>query len=254
MGRRSWGSLALGKLEKNNYVSGKLNFQTMQIGTIAPGDGVVTTISGQSKADEFLVIGSVAGLPNLKSFTVEIDGVTTLQISDTNLLNAFAQYLMEVTKDGAGEAIVGAILKPCTGLIRQNTTYRFTNSENVAKNVYAFSTEPKGVPVEAGSKTITSLSSETFEKFTALLIVNHANIDSLQIDFTSGHRDTLSVVEASALFNFTNQAEEEGRLVGGNVLVIDNSKQTFKSVRVNTSSGGQCTVLKIKLPDYVFEK
>lgn len=225
-----------------------------QIGTLLTGAGNTTNIVGQSKCDQFILIGDVDTANPLQGLVVEIEGVAFVTIANAaSLITAYMKWQQEVTG-----ATVGLLLKIATGAIYKNTTYRFTNAGATVPNIYAFSETDDGVPFYTSTTTINALSSQIFERFSALFLQTPANLSSVEIEFftdeshTATYRETLTPGEVDAYYNIFNQAEADGRL--GGVSVIDNTRQMIKSVKVNTNNAGALTVLQTKLPDEAFQQ
>jgi len=220
-----------------------------QIGTLLAAPAV-TIIQGQAACDQYLILGSVGSVLPIDSFTVEIDGKPFLLIQNQALINAFAKWQMEV--DAIGTTI-STMLKISTGQIRKNTTYRFSNVGATTPAIFAFSEAPNGVPLEVASMQINPNSNETFEAFSALFLTPPSNITNMQIEFASGHTDTLTFQEAAGLFALRYSDDNNGLLEGsiGPVLCIDNTDQSIVSVRVNTGAAA-VDVLTAKIPDAAF--
>lgn len=214
-----------------------------QIGTLTTGAGVTTVVAGQSRCDMFLLLGDVDTANPLQGLSVEIEGVSTVSIANAaTLLTAFAKWQQELTA-----AVVGVLFKIATGTIFKSTTYRFTNAGATTPVIQAFSEAPEGVPFIAATDTINALSSQVYERFSALFIQTPANIGTIEVQFVNGHRETMLIAESDARFSLFNQSEADGRL--GGVSVIDNSEQEIESVKINTNNTGACTILAAKLPD-----
>jgi hypothetical protein len=216
-----------------------------QIGTLTAGVGVQSVIAGQSQCEQYLLINTVDSTNQLLGIQVEVDGITFINISgNAALISAYAKWQSEACGPG-----VGSLIKLATGSIKKNTTIRLTNSAAFAAVVYGFSESQNGVPLMATTKTVNASSYEDFSSFSALLVQTPANIASIEILFADGRKSTLSAAEAAALFNLYNTTDAGGLLNG--VLVIDNSRQTIKSVRINMSAAN--VVLLVKLPDEAFK-
>jgi len=222
-----------------------------QIGTLTTGAGVATNIVGQSKCDSFLLIGDIDTANPLQGLTVEIEGVAFFTVANAaTLLTAYAKWQQELN---AGT--VGVLFKLSTGAIYKNTTYRLTNAGATVPNIYAFSDAPDGVPFYVSTVTINALSSQTFERFSALFLQTPANVSSVEVERyidpdqkeLGTYRETMHIVEVDAYFNMFNQCEADGRL--GGVSVIDNTPGDIASVKINTNNVGALTVLQAKLPD-----
>jgi hypothetical protein len=219
-----------------------------QIGTLITGAGIVTNIVGQSKCDAFLLIGDVDTANPLQGLSVEIEGVAYVSIANAaTLLTAYAKWQSEMTG-----ATTGVLFKIATGAIYRNTTYRLTNAGATTPAIFAYSDAPDGVPFYASTATVNPLSSQVFERFSALFIQTPANVSSIEVVFSNGYRETWTPVEADSYFNLFNQSEADGRL--GGVSVLDNSDQKYKSVKINTNATvGGTAVLMAKLPDEAFQ-
>ncbi len=217
-----------------------------QIGTLLTGAGVTTPIVGQSKCDMFLLVGDVDTANPLQGLVVEIEGVAFFTVANAaTLLTAYSKWQQELTG-----STVGVLFKIATGAIYKNTTYRLTNAGATTPAIFAFSEAPDGVPFYVSTVTINALSSQLFEKFSALFIQTPANIQSVEIEYLNGYRETMAIVEVDARFSLYNQSETDGRL--GGVSVIDNTNQSIASVKINTNNTGACTILQAKLPDEAF--
>lgn len=217
------------------------------LGVLTGGAGVQTTFAGQSQCESYIVLDDVDTANALRGLTVEIDGQPFINIQNSAaLMAAFAKWQMETI---SGTGVVGLMLKVATGSIRKNTTYRFTNDGLTTPTVRVFSDAQNGVPIVATTKGINASSFEDFSKFSALLITDPANVDSVEIVFRDGHKATMTIQEADALFSLKNQAEANGRLAA--VSVIDNTDQSISSVRIFAAAAA-ITVLIAKLPNSVF--
>lgn len=221
-----------------------------QIGVMLTGAGVPTVIAAQSQCEGYLLIGDVGTVPPLQGLSVEVDGIPFIQINDADLIEAFAQWQQE---GDLANANLGYMLKIATGKIKKNTTLRLVNNGVTTPNIYAFSDNDAGVPMQATTKTINANSYEVFDKFSALLVKGHANIASIEVVWADGSKATVTVVELAALFNLMNQSETDGFLAGGVVLPIDNTGAGIRSLQINTNNGGTVTVLVVKLPQAAFE-
>jgi hypothetical protein len=223
-------------------------FIMSQIGTLVAGVGVVTVIPGQPQCDQYILIGDVDTPPPITGFSVEIDGTPYITIQGSQpLIQAFSQWMME--KAGA---TVGYLLKVSTGLIRKNTTFRFTNAGATVPAIYAFSEAGVGVPFIVATEQVNASSYQVFEKFSAIFLATPANVTSLEVVFADNSKSTLSAVEAAALFAVWNQSDTDGQLSA--VVCIDNTRQNIQAVKVNTGAGGACIVMSVKLPDDAWAK
>lgn len=227
-----------------------------QIGTLTTGAGVTTNIVGQKKLDMFLLFGDVDTANPLQGLTIELDGVAYFSVANAaTLLTAFAKWQMESIG-----ASVGVMFKVATGSIEGSVNYRLTNSGATTPAIYAYSEISNGVPFYVSTDTINALSSQVYEKFSALFLQTPANVASVEIEFyldpenkaMGTYRELMAPAEVDAYFAIFNQSETDGRL--GGVSVIDNTRQNISQVKVNTNNTGACTILQAKLPDDEFKK
>lgn len=218
-----------------------------QVSTLLSGAGVVTVVAGQSQADQYILIGDADTPPPITAFSVEVDGTPIINIQAAQaLIQAFSQWQMETCGTN-----VGYLLKISTGLMKGNTTYRFTNAGATTPGIFVFSEAQDGIPIVATTVSINASSYMPFEKFSALFLGTPANVTSLEFLFKDGTKSTMTTAEAAALFNIYNQASTDGLLSA--VCVIDNTRQNIVNVKVNTGAG-TCVVLMAKLPDEAFAK
>lgn len=216
-----------------------------QIGTLTTGAGVVTNLTNLSALDSVITIGDVDTANPLQGITVEVDGVTFINIQGAQtLVTAFMKWLNNV----AG-TVIGMAIKVATGKITRNTNLRFTNAGATTPAILAFSDNVDGVPVVAGTKNIPANSYEDFTKFSALFIQTPANVSQVDLVFTNGHKQTMAMIDLDTLYNMQRSGETDGRL--GGVTVIDNTGGTLKAVRVYATTA--VVVAIAKLPDASFE-
>jgi len=218
-----------------------------QLGTLITGAGVNTTFAGQAQCEQYILIGDVDTANPLRGLSIEVDGSPFINIQNSvPLMSAFMQWTNKMIA-----ATVGFLLKVATGKIVTNTTYRFTNNAATTPDIFIFSEEQDGVPIMATTKGINASSFEDFSKFSALFITIPADVLSVEIVFMDGHKATMTIGEVDALFALYNPSEANGRLTA--VSVIDNTKQTIKSVRIFADPTG-LTVLIAKLPNQIWDE
>jgi len=215
------------------------------LGALITGAAVPTTFAGQSGADQYIVIGDVGTALPITGVQVEIDGTPWINIQNSQpLVQAFSKWLMEFSG-----TLVSNMLKISTGRISRNCTYRFVNAGATTPQVRVFSDSKDGIPYMATTKQINISSFEDFEKFSALMLTVPANVSSVEIVFTDGHKATMTIEEVNGLFALKNQSEAGGLLAACSV--IDNTDQSIKSVRVFAGATA-VTVLIVKLPNEAF--
>jgi hypothetical protein len=225
------------------------------IGTLITGAGNPTNIVGQKKLDMFLLIGDVDTANPLQGLTVELDGVAFFSVANAaTLLTAYAKWQQELTG-----STLGVCFKLATGCIEGSVNYRLTNAGATTPSIYASSEVDNGVPFYVSTDTINALSSQTYEKFSALFLQTPATVSTVELEFYRNpdnkdegtYRETMTIQEVDMYFSLYNQAETDGRL--GGVSVIDNTRQNVKSVKINVNNVGALTVLQAKLPDDAFK-
>ncbi len=212
-----------------------------QIGSLNGGAGVVTTFSGLSQLDEFLVIGDADTANPLQGLSVEVNGVSLVNINSAQLIGAYAKWLME----GVGSN-VGLMLKFATGRIKGNTVIRLTNSGATTPAVYAFSDTDNGFPFQVATEVILSSGYSDYSNFSTLIMSVPANIQQAVITFSDGYQTIMSPAEIGAYFSLTNQAEADGYL--NSCAVIDNSSGNIAAVRV-FATGANLNVLRVSIPN-----
>lgn len=212
-----------------------------QIGTLLTGAGTVTSISGLSQLDEFIVVGDVDTANPLQGFQVEVNGETLINITSASLITSYAKWLQE----SAGSS-VGSMLKVSTGRIKGNTNLRFTNSGATTPAIYAFSDSDGGLPFLVSTEVILAGASSVFSNFSSLHITAPVNIQQAIVTFKNGFQTVMSPAEIGAYFNLNNQSEADGYL--GGVAVLDNSSGNIDSVRV-FSTGANLSVLVVRIPE-----
>jgi hypothetical protein len=219
-----------------------------QIGTLTTGAGVTTVIAGQSKLDQFLLLGDVDTANPLQGISVEVEGTSYFSIANAaTLITALQKWQQQLTG-----AVLGILLKISTGVINRTTTYRLTNAGATTPAVFAFSEAPNGLPMMVSTATINALSSLTLQRFSAVFIQTPANVDKVEVEFMNGYRETMTIQEVDARYSLYNQSEADGRL--GGVSVINNTDQKIRTVRISTNNVGALTVALAKLPDDAFDK
>lgn len=218
-----------------------------KIGALTTGAGVETVFSGQSQCEEYILLGDIDTANPLSGISVEIDGTPYINIKNSEpLVGAFFKWMSSTV---AGT--IGLLFKVATGKINKNTTYRLTNNGVTTPDVKIFSDSRNGVPYIATTKGINISSFEDFKKFSALMLTLSSSVSSVEIEFTDGHKATLSIEEVDALFALKYPSEANGRL--NTCSVIDNRDQSIEAVRVFAGAVA-VTVLIVKIPDAAFKE
>lgn len=218
-----------------------------KLGTLTTGAGIQTSFSGQSQCDAVIVIGDVDTAVPISGLSIEIDGKPFINITGVQtLLAAWAKWKMKAIQ---GAAVVGMCFRVATGRIAKTTTYRFTNAGATTPDVYVFSTQENGIPVEAATNQINASSNQDYEKFSALFVQTPANVASYEVTFSNGYNVTLSTIEMDTYLAAQYDTETNGEL--GGVTVINNTDQKFKKIRINATTA--VVVLTVKVPDAAFK-
>lgn len=218
-----------------------------QIGVLTTGAGVDTIFAGQSQCEEYILLGDVDTANPLSGISIEVDGTPYINIKNSEpLVGAFFKWMSQFCA-----TLVGLCFKVSTGMVKKNTTYRFTNNGATTPTVKVFSDSRDGVPYIATTKGININSFEDFTKFSALMLTLSASVSSVEVAFVDGHKATLTIEEVDALFAMKYPSELNGRL--NTCSVIDNRDQSIESVRIFAGATA-VTVLIVKLPDAAFKE
>ena len=214
--------------------------------TLVTGAAVNTSLNPITQLESNILIGDVDTANPLRGLSVTVNGKNTINIQGSQpLLSVFAKFCQNVVA-----TVVGLVFKIATGRInREGSSIVFTNDGATVPQIFGYSTESNGEPIEAQTSGIVALDNRTYRDFSGLFITPAANVSNFDIVFADGTSQTMTVVEADALFSQMNQTELNGRL-DAVVTGFDNRSGLFKSVRVNATTA--VTVMLIKLPDSYF--
>jgi hypothetical protein len=212
-----------------------------QIGTLLTGAGVVTSFSGLSQADEFILIGDVDTANPLQGISVDLNGETIINITNQALISAYAKWLQE---SAAGP--VGGAIKVGTGRMKGNTTIRLTNSGATTPAVFAWSDSDGGRPMIAATSVILAGGYSDYSDFSALFITAPANLQQAVVTFSDGFQTIMTAPEIGAYLNITHQTDADGYLAG--CPTFDNSQGNIKAVRI-FATGANLNVLQVKIPE-----
>ncbi len=177
---------------------------------------------------------------------VTIAGKSQIYIQDAHHVTAFVELMQRLSKSKSAEDNV--LVSISDGFVG-NETFELVlnNNEAVAKNVWAFSTSKgQGFYTKAGQSTLQANDSLFFagSDFDFILL-NEANFDYAQIQFSDGHEDKLSLQEIKNLLAM--KANTSTGEFAGNILGIDNTDGSIESLTLYTDSGGTCLVTQILL-------
>lgn len=223
------------------------------INALTTGAGIVTPLTGQSQLEGNLIIGDVDTAQPCQGVKIIVDGRTTIDVQGSQpLVSVLSKFKQNVVG-----AVVGLVLKIATGRIYKSCSYFFTNNGVTTPSVFAFSDaqqEDDGSPcnpIEAVTLGINALSNQTFKDFSGIFITPAANLGSFDVVFSDGTTQSMTAIEADALFSLTNDTESNGRL-DAVVTGFDNTGRNISEVKVNATTA--LTVMVVKLPQTYFDR
>lgn len=186
---------------------------------------------------------------NVASFLqISVDGDNFISITATARIVAFMQLGKQLL--GGATSVLGSMIQVATGRIAKACNIIITNAQASTQDVYANSLQHSnpakknsGTVVTAGEQTINALDQRDFSGFAYLCFdptnLDYAIIESLDGSFT----DNVTAVELDAMNAAVNPTDANGRTNG--LTTIDARKLGLKSVKLQTNSGGQMTVLVV---------
>lgn len=203
-----------------------------QIATLVTGAGVNTPVTGQSQLENNIVIGDIDTAMPLQGLKVVVGGKTTIDIQGSvPLVSVFSKFMQRVSG-----AVVGLVIKIASGrLVAPGSSVIFTNSGVTTPNIFAYSDKSNGVAIEAVTQGINALSNQTFRNFAGLFITPAANVASFDVIFADGTQQSMTAIEADALFASKNDTEADGRL-NSVVTGFDNRDLSISEVKVNATT------------------
>lgn len=208
------------------------------LGTIAASSQ--DTLSIQN-LPEVLVIDDVDADNVLDRLSVRISGQPLIDISNQSLIGAYGKL------NNAG--ILGADVKVALvypialgKMNNKEVEITLSNTSASAISVYGFGTAKSNIARKVATQTVNDGSNAEYMGFDAL-IFDPANVDTVEIEFNNGFRDTFRPQEIKALMSKIAVALDEDGLLNGNLALI-NTLNTFKSAQIY-STGGDTTVLRV---------
>jgi hypothetical protein len=224
------------------FKAGNKNFALSQIGTLAGGAGVVTTLT-QNNVYQFIQVGLIDADVPVRQFNVTIEGEDTINVVGVTFVQAFAKL---VTAGLLGADVKKAMILPVADGSAENARvqYRLTNDGATTPVIYGYGTAQFNAPVMAGMESIVALSNATFNEFT-FLILDQTNIDKAIVTFLDGHTDEFTVTELAGLTCLSENILDADGLIAGR-LIIDG--QICSSIKIYATAGGNVQVCRVTLP------
>ena len=219
-----------------------------QIGTLGASASAVFNLDF---LPEYFLINNPEDTQTASNFSVVTSGVQLMSITSEARLTALARFdsgaLLENVQTAAINSRVTAYLKLATGRINKATTINLTNSEAVAKNIFAASSNISNIARRAVEQSINPSANATFDNFEAL-IFSGTNILRAQVTFDNGFSDEYTPDELQALYGRYHMSEGNANLQGLITIAGDSGAGLITQVVLFNGSGGSTVVLK---SDYV---
>lgn len=210
------------------------------IQALTTGAGVNTGTGAQAQLESDIVIGDCDTANPLQGLKVVVDSKTTIDIQ----LAAFVNFFAKIVNPIVG-AVVGLIFRVATGRIMKNAVITFTNAGATTPTVYSYSKVSNGRAIEAIQDSLNLSSNKTIVGFAVLAVTPIANISSFDVTFADGTTQSMTVIEADALFASKNQTEANGRLDQA-VTAYDNRDGSIQSVKINSNATGAVQFMIMK--------
>lgn len=210
------------------------------IQALTTGAGVNTGTGAQAQLESDIVIGDVDTANPLQGLKVVVDSKTTIDIQLAVFVNVFAKFMNRIVGN-----VVGLRFVVATGRILKNAVITFTNGGVTTPTVYSNSTRSNGVPIEAVQDSLNVSSNKTISGFAALFVTPIANIGAFDLVYKDGTTQTLTVIEADALFASKNDTQTDGRLDAA-VTGFDNRDGSIVSVKITSNATGAVQFMTIK--------
>jgi hypothetical protein len=211
------------------------------IQALTTGVGVNTGTGAQAQCESDILIGDVDTANPLQGLKCVIDSVTTIDIQ----LAVFVNFFMKFTRRMVGSGVIGLLARVATGRIMKNCVITFTNAGATTPIVYSNSERSNGVPVYAIQDSLNLSSNKNITGFAGLAVTPIANIGSFDVTFSDGTVQSLTVIEADALFSKDNDTQTDGRLDAA-CTGFDNRDGSIASVKINSNSTGAVQYMVIK--------
>ena len=215
-----------------------------QIGTMTTGAGVVTSIN-LPYCPQYLVIDTTtAGTFDITNIDVSINGQSTISLIGADDIDSVATIRSHPSDANAN---LMAVLELADGQINAPTLIRLTNEGANTNAIYGVSSGVGTAPYRYSQFTVNATSNQTFSEFDSVLIQS-ANVDSIEIQWVDGFKDRYNVLELPSLFRNLYASESNGQFsdLGVNAF-INNEDGNISNCTVYTDAGGSatCTVGRI---------
>jgi len=217
-----------------------------QIGTMATGAGVVTSIN-LPYCPQYLIIDKAwASSLDLTNLDVSINGQSTISLIGADDIDAVAQIRHQVSGAGAGPY---AVMELANGQINAPTLLRLTQEGDNTNSIFGVSSGVGTSAYRYSQFTVNATSNQTFSEFDSVLINSSpTNIDSVEIQWVDGYSDRFSPKELPALFASLYSANAEAQYSAGNdIAFINNEDGNIANITCYTNASGSatCTVGRV---------
>lgn len=215
-----------------------------QIGDLTTGAGVNTSLN-QDFLPQYLQVGNVDDANPLQALRVATKGKELMNISNQARIQALGALDMEASIAAGASVIPNGSIRLADGQIEERTQMTLQNSGVPAPVVYGNSLgfSAGAVARFAIESSINASQNQTYRNFEYLLFLP-ANVTSVDVTYSNGYKENLTVPELEALFlrNFNTQANA---LVNGHLVIAGNANPFGEIVeaKIYNGSGGSTTVL-----------
>tara|TARA_B100002052_G_C15881133_1_gene599311 strand:+ start:840 stop:1499 length:660 start_codon:yes stop_codon:yes gene_type:complete len=210
------------------------------IGTL--GGASTQTVLTLAFCPEYLIVDNTYGSTfNLDALSVSVSGVSTIDISGENCINAVSNVQAQPSSEDG--TLMSAIKLADGQLPDQPTLIRLTTTASGGtENIYGVSTGEGKKPYFWSNFTITQSSSQSFQDFEHLLVGNNANVQDCSVNFVSGYSDKFETVEFPVLFKEIYASADDANLDNnGSFAWLPAAENGIGSADVFTNSSGSVT-------------
>ncbi len=212
-----------------------------QIGTMATGAGVVTSLN-LPYCPQYLVINSTkAGTFAITNIDVSINGQSTISLIGADDIDAVAQ-IKSHSSDGNANLMMA--LELANGEINAPTLIRLTNEGTNTNAIYGVSSQVGTAPYRVSQFSINATSNQIFQDYDYLLINSATtNVDSLEVQWTNGFKDRYSALELPVLFRNLYASETNSMFSDtGDIAWVNNEDGLQSNSTIYTNATGSSTV------------
>lgn len=214
-----------------------------QIGTQTTGAGVVTALN-LPYCPQYLIIDSTfAASFDITAIDVSINGQSTVSLIGADDIDACSEIKSHACSSQTAGGNMMA-LELSDGEINASTLIRLTNEGSNTNAIYGVSKQVGSAPYRISQFTINATSNQIFQSYDYLLLNSSpANIDSVEIQWSSGYKNRFAPQELPVLFRNQYAAVESSKFSAStDISWINNEDGLIVSTTIYTNSSGSSTV------------